>query len=156
MHKYCWVHRSLVLCVCICILSEKKGVSELSASSTSPGCPNCGTGRASPWSFAVAEAVGAQRGRKVLSPKDGSARAGSGGQVSPGETAHAKQLLAMGGSRGRCGHPGAEQSPELLRDAVPVGSLAGPCLLQSQGEGGAWAYMLPLGSRRSAGVLGCL
>lgn len=42
----------------------------------------------------------------------------------------------MGGSRGRRGHAGAEQSPELLPDTVPVGSLAGPCLPQSRGEGG--------------------
>lgn len=48
----------------------------------------------------------------------------------------------------------AEQSPKLLPDTV--GSLAGSCLLQSQGEGGAWAFVLPLGSQRSAGVLGCL
>lgn len=59
----------------------------------------------------------------------------------------------MGGS---CGRTEAEQIPELLLDSVPVGSLAGPCLLQCQGEGGAWVFVLPLGSRQPAGVLGCL
>lgn len=62
----------------------------------------------------------------------------------------------MGGSHGPCGHTGAEQIPELLLDAVPVGSLAGPCLPQRQGEGGAWVFVLPLGSRQPAGALGCL
>lgn len=41
-------------------------------------------------------------------------------------------------------------------DAVPLGSPTGSCLPQSQGEGGAWVFVLPLGSRRSAGVPGCL
>lgn len=76
--------------------------------------------------------------------------------MSPGEAAPAKQPLATGGSRRWCGHARAEQSPELLPDAVPVGSLAGSCLLQSRGEGGAWAFVLPFGSLQSAGVLGCL
>lgn len=72
--------------------------------------------------------------------------------MSPGTAAHAKPPLVMGGSCGWCSHAGAE----LLPDAVPMGSLAGPCLLWSQGEGGAGAFVLPLGSRPSAGVWGCL
>ena len=66
--------------------------------------------------------------------------------MSPGEAAHAKQPLATGVSHSQCGHARAEQSSELLPDTVPIGSLAGPCLLWSRGEGGAWAFMLPLGA----------